>query len=207
MRPRDTDTVFRPVLPAITPFLSIYVPVRAARATPIPFALRSRNLQAPDQHHTPHTHKSIAPPATGFPSGRSGLDRHDKTAPGRPHYRADRFRISAPCFPLAPSYQGMNRRSSLASRRSQRGSEGIVLRHTIFTRCASRTTLHEIVLLLDLELGLVQPGVDPAPFHKGVMVSLFNNRPPLHDNDTIHIVERRQAVRDDERRSSLGQLI
>ena len=76
-----------------------------------------------------------------------------------------------------------------------------------FTRYASRTTLHEIVILLDLKLGLVQPGVDSASFHEGVMVPLFDNRPPLHDDNAIHIVERRQPVRNNEGCAPRGELI
>jgi hypothetical protein len=68
----------------------------------------------------------------------------------------------------------------------------------------ARTMLADFFsILLNFKLGLIQPRIHPAPFHQGLVVAFLDNRPALHHDDAIHVMQRRQAVRDDEGRSSL----
>ena len=74
--------------------------------------------------------------------------------------------------------------------------------------CDARTKLAVFfTILLDLELGIIQASIDPADPHEFLMVTLFDDGAMLHHNDAIDVMERRQAMRNDEGRSPLRQIV
>ena len=91
--------------------------------------------------------------------------------------------------------------------RSDVSERGVPLRYVELFHGA-RTMLAEFFSIpLNFKLSLIQSGIDPAPFHQHVVIALFDDRPPLHHDDAVHVVQRRQPVRNDEGRSPFGQIV
>ena len=70
--------------------------------------------------------------------------------------------------------------------------------------CNARTKLAVFfTILLDLELGIIQAGIDPADPHEFLMTALFDDGAMLHHNDAIDVMERRQAMCNNKRGATL----
>ena len=58
-------------------------------------------------------------------------------------------------------------------------------------QCLARTPLADFFNgLLDLKLGLIEPGVYPTPLHECRVIPFLDDRPALHHDDAVHVMER-----------------
>lgn len=72
--------------------------------------------------------------------------------------------------------------------RSDAKERGVPLRY-VERFCDARTPLADIFsILLNLELRFIEPRIDPAAFHEGVVIAFFDNGPMFYDDDAVHIV-------------------
>ena len=91
--------------------------------------------------------------------------------------------------------------------RSDVNERGVPLRYVELFHDARTMLADFFSILLNFKLGLIQPRIHPAPFHEGLVVAFLDNRPALYHDDAIHVMERGQAVSNDESRSPLGQIV
>ena len=91
--------------------------------------------------------------------------------------------------------------------RSDVKERGVPLRYVELFHDARTMLADCFSILLYFELRLIQPRIHPTAFHQGFVVSFFDDRAPLHHDDAIHIVKRRQPVRNDKGRAPFGEII